>query len=168
MGGRARGTMFDNNLFYGTTAAVLNALSGSYIKPIADVWRTNANNSTVTTPSSHPTIVAHPGAGATMTDESNIREANGHNYSVFQGSTAGTTGATAPTHTDGSTVSDGTVEWTDIGTVVESYGTWTTIDSADFNDFANFDFRPATVSDLKLNGTDIGYGTTIGPFNVSP
>ena len=29
MGGRTRGTMFDNNLFYGTTSVVLNSLSGS-------------------------------------------------------------------------------------------------------------------------------------------
>lgn len=167
IGGRLRAPTIDNNIFYGATAVILEAISGAYVRPVSHVWRTNANNSGVTIPSSPPAISAHPGSGVAMSDQANIREANGHAYAVFPGG-AGTTGATAPTHTDGSSVSDGGVTWTDIGTATESYGTWTTIDADDFADFANFDFRPATVSDLKSNGTDIGYGTTIGPFSTSP
>jgi hypothetical protein len=165
LGGQTRGTLVENNVFYSDNSISIHFASGSYIRATAYVWRTNAKLTATAAPTVTNQPVAHPGAGIAVTDKANLREANTHAYAAFTG---GTTGATAPTHVLGETISDGGVNWTDIGTATESFGSFVNISASDFNAPTTFDFRPAIGSALLGAGTDVGYGDTIGAFNAVP
>lgn len=164
MQGMTRIPRFYNNVLYEGTPALVGA-SGSYKKVIGYTFATNAKPTASSAPT-NITLSPHPGAGVAMDENSNIKE-GGNNYACYDNTPGLITGATAPTHTSG-TVSDGGVPWTYLGTQTETVGTWVDVDTSDFEDFSSYDVRPATGSDLLGNGTDIGYGTTIGPFNAAP
>lgn len=157
------GMLVRNNVFYETDIDTIG-LGGAYTRPIGFVWTTNGIL-TGKTFSSIPSYTAWTTSTTVPRPASLYYGANNY-YNQVSASAA--TGATPPTHTSGS-VSDGTITWRYVGDAgVESFGTTTTIDSADFNDFAARDFRPASGSDLLSNGTDYGQGTTIGAFNAAP
>lgn len=162
-GDASAGMFVRNNVFYEDNIETIG-LGGSYTRPIGFVWTTNAVISGASF-SSIPTYTAWT-TDTTVPRPASLYYGDNNYYNQVTAST--NTGDTAPTHTSGS-VSDGAVTWRYVGDAgAESFGTTTTIDSADFNNFAQRDFRPASGSDLLSNGTDEGQGTTIGAFAAAP
>jgi len=164
-GGEAAGLLFRNNAIYEDNIDLQGKPPDTYLRAIGFTWTTNAAL-IGETPDSLPTIA--PWLQLTDIDKPSDVQNAGNNYFYRNGTDNVTTGTSAPVHTSGE-VTDGSVLWQWVNASgAETTGTFTTIDSADFNDFAAFDHRPATVSDLKLNGTEYGHGTTIGAHNASP
>ena len=167
MGGESRLPVVKNNVF-GSNDTIAYSSTLTYVRAAGFVFDDNAKLAARAAPSQSIPLNVHPGVGVAMSFKSNIRQANGHIYSAFSPSSF-TSGATVPTQTDGSTVSDGAGDWTDMGTTTETWGDWVNFAWADdLNDHTGFDHRPATGSALLSAGTDIGYGTTIGPFSSAP